>query len=285
MWRLARAGLRARPGQAVWQFVLGVLAIGAAVAATLYADGAAAETQRLRYASAEGADRAITIRGSVAAGGGLVQAERLADTLGAIGARAGLRAYGTVELDAATLGGAQAGSVQLVAREGACDNLRVSGRCPAAAGEALAAADVSGATGVAAGGRLLVQAPGAAPVRLRVVGTYRAGDDASAYWAGRDDFAADGRLTATPVIVQPATIVAARPKTVKVRIDLVAADPAGVSGDAGVVTDVLADVRRALPVAFTVEPGLVPLVRGAATDREVLRTGIVVGASQLVALC
>ena len=99
------------------------------------------------------------------------------------------RAHGTpirateVDVTAEGAGGA-AVQVRLTARDRVCDQLRITGRCPAAAGEVVASERLAQRLGVGSGGRI---AAGTGEP-LAVVGTYVPRDETAPYWFRRAYF-------------------------------------------------------------------------------------------------
>jgi hypothetical protein len=284
--RLVLAALRARRGPTALLFLLAVLAVAAGSGAPLYADSAVGEVQAAQYASAVGADRAISAAGPVLGGGDASHVTALRDRLVEATKGRGLTPLTTMEVSGVTEGAGEPNRVVLATRDDVCAHLVVRGNCPTSAGQAVVAEGIAGLLGVRPGSPLVVRAP-AAPLRIRltVVGLYRPVDGTEPYWAGRSDFTGDARSQATPVFVDPATVVAARPESVQARIDLVALDPHRLPNRPDELSQAVDDARLAAPSGVSVTSGLPDLIRRVGFERQLLTTGIAIGASQLVVLC
>lgn len=302
--RLIIATLRARRATSALLFLLAVLAVAVGAAAPLYADVAARSVRQFQYESADGAERAITVRGSMPLGGGADSIDGLRTTVESATAGRGLTTItsmelvGTAENGAAEKGTADkentdkgktegaSGHVALVARDGACAHLRVRGRCATGAGEAVVSEIAAGILDLRPGSTLVARTPVARErIRLAVVGVYRPVDTAEPYWAGRADLEADPRREAAPLFVVPETLLASRPDSVQARIDLVVLDPATLSKAPQALSGAPDEVRAVLPSGVTATSELPGLVERVRAERRLLISGVSVGASQLIVLC
>lgn len=278
---LVFGALRARPGQSTILFLLATLALAAATAAPMYA-AAAGRTVRLHeLRAATGADRAISAWGPLPAAA-LDRVDSIRRQMGDAARGSGLTEIAGLDLRGQLL--PAAASVTLAARDGVCDHLVVTGRCPQAAGEAVVAPAVARALKM--GDQLRVGATGLdAPLSLRVVGTYRFKDAAEAYWAGWPGVADASDRVDAPIFVTAQTLLDARPQSVDARFDLVALDAAALAADPEPVEAVAAAVRQAAPASFTVTTLLSRLVSRIHDSEQALTAGVVVGAGQLILIC
>jgi putative ABC transport system permease protein len=272
MRRLVFRALRARPGQSGVLFLLAVLALAAGAAAPMYAAAAGRAVRLHELDAASGADRAISIRGSLQAADDIDRIEPVRREL-----RTAIEGSGLTDILSLDLRGQRSPGgavVTLTSREDACAHLELTGRCPQAEGEAV----IPAAT--ATGDQLTVTASGLEqPLSLRVVGTYRFKDPEEAYWAGRQDLE-DGL-----VFVTPQTLLGAKPELVDARFDLVALDTATLAADPAPLRATATSVRRAAPSGFTVTTLLPDLVSRVEDSQRALTNGVVVGVGQLLLIC
>jgi hypothetical protein len=274
MWRLIFGALRARWRQGAVLFLLATFAIGASAAAPMYATAAGHDVRLDEVLAATAADRVISARNARMPGEDPGAIEAIRGSL-----RAAARGSDLTDLLALDLlvVGPNTATMTVLARDGMCEHIVVTGRCARAAGEAV----VSPESRWRVGDEIPVADP---PMTLRVVGTYRVVDAAEPYWAGRSDVDSDPDRPDAPVLVSPRTLLDSRPTLIGVTLDLVALDPAAILAGPRLYAAV-ESVRRATPNGFTVTTGLPGLIRRVDNGQRALRGGGVVVASQLVLVC
>jgi len=268
MWRLVVGALRARRGQSSMLFLLAALAVAASTAAPLYADAAGRAARLDEVRAATGADRTVSVRNDRAPAD-----PRAIDTTreSLRGAARGSGLTDILALDLSATLSVDSVQTTLIAREGICEHVVVTGRCAREAGEAT----VSEASRWRVGDEISTADP---PLRLRVVGAYRMVDVGEPYWAGRLDLDTD------PTIVTARTLFDARPAVLGVTVDLVALDPSALAVGPGLTEAVLA-IQRATPSGYAVSTGLPGLVERVEANRRALVNGVVIGTGQLILIC
>ena len=185
MFALVLGAVRARTAQVWTVLMLTALASAAAVAGPWFASAEASRAAAADVAAAPASQRTLSVR-------------QLVDTTGQ--PRASLDSFASAVSGILTIGDGEpvlgmrqsmmvsrAGLEQEIAvgyREGFCDHVKLSGACPAAAGEAALSVRTVQQLGVAIGDQVPVSSSsGADPVVLRVVGTYELADPTGVYWS------------------------------------------------------------------------------------------------------
>ncbi|BBH68957.1 hypothetical protein ACTI_56420 [Actinoplanes sp. OR16] len=187
MFRIVAGAVRLRAAQAVALLILTALPATVAAAAPWYAAAAEARASQLALASAPEGDRIITIHQAADMSAGDPQAvlsgfgRAVAGVLTMPGATPilGLALRTTVDIP-----GGGRDQVAVVARDGFCGQVRLTGRCPERAGEGSLSAETARRLGVGPGGRVVVRAnPEAPPVPITVTGVHQPTDPSAGYWA------------------------------------------------------------------------------------------------------
>ena len=200
MIALVVSAVRARTAQAATVLVLTALAVAVAAAAPWYGMAAATRAAAADVAAAPPAQRTLSVRKII------VLDRNPQDALDTFaGAVRGLLAVpaqrpvlGMIQaMDVSRAGASRA--ITVAYRDDFCDHVRLTGDCPAAAGDAALSQATAQQLGLAPGARFQVSAGrGSDPVTLRLTGTYELRDPAGAYWSNAL-FRADGGLD--PVFV------------------------------------------------------------------------------------
>ena len=277
MWRLVVGALRARRGQSAVLFLLAVLAVAASTATPLYADAAARAARLDEVRAATGGDRTVSVSNPRVAATDPRAIDATRESLRAAAQGSGLTDILALDLAAALDPGAGSAQITLIAREGICDHLVVTGRCAQEAGEAV----VSPASRYRVGDVVSTTDP---QLRLSVVGTYRVADVSEPYWAGRLDVDNDPTRADAPVLVTARTLFDARPAVLGVTVDLVALDPAGLAVGPR-LTHAVEEIQRATPRGYGVNTGLYGLTGRVEANRRALVSGVVIGTGQLILIC
>jgi putative ABC transport system permease protein len=143
MWRLVVGALLARRGQSAVLFLLAALAVTAGAAAPMYASAASQAAGLDQVREATGADRAISARNPRMPGDDAGAIEAVRENLRTAARGSDLTDFLALDLRA-TLdplrAGAKAATVTVLAREGVCEHVAVTGRCARDAGEAVVSA-------------------------------------------------------------------------------------------------------------------------------------------------
>ncbi|HEY2669215.1 MAG TPA: ABC transporter permease [Rugosimonospora sp.] len=288
MIRVVLGALRARGAQTLTVLVLAVLAVAAATAAPWYvlaADDAALVNDVL---TAPAADRVIS-------------AERNQDL-----DRAPAELLATFRADVAQaidlpgedtyLGMAQAGryqrgtvsvSVPVNYRDGICDHVALTGRCPSAPGDALVTRRSAELTDVRIGDTLPVRPGNSGPtVTLRVVGIYDPIDPSGPYWADTlyeppsDSTAAAARTD--PVFVPLATFTPGGLNAPQIVEDVVLPLAAFQGSDLADRINHAQFVLSQNGMQINVKAG--DILDRIVQDQQLINVGVLVGAAQLLVL-
>jgi FtsX-like permease family protein len=192
MYYVSFGAVRRRTGQAVLVAVLGAILTTASVAACWYGLAIASRAAGSVVDAAPAAERVISVSHDADTAG---DPRAALDTFGARihgllplpGAipLTGLAADMTYTQPGKNTAGVTTG-LPLVYRDDFCRHVRLTGSCPAAAGESAISADVAQRTGLKPGDRIVVNpvaASGALP--LRVTAIYSVADPASVYWTDK----------------------------------------------------------------------------------------------------
>ncbi|MEU0561451.1 FtsX-like permease family protein [Dactylosporangium sp. NPDC006015] len=285
MLLLVLDALRRRPAQ--WLAVAALTALLCAIAAAgpQFAAAATARAAAADVAAAPAAQRILTVHRGTPVGrdpqGALAEfradVERLLDSSTA--PVLGL----TRPLTSVTGGFKRVAPVAY--RDGVCEHVRVSGACPAAAGEAMLSRRAADTLGLRAGDQVKMRTQSATEVTLRVTGTYERTDPSGAYWA--EPLFGPGQITAGEEALDPAFVSLAtfgdegfdEPTAV-----YTTSLPARIVSGAG--RDELRDTQEALEKAgFTFVPPDQSLLDAVDADRAAVRKGMLVAWVQALVLC
>jgi hypothetical protein len=189
---LALRALWFRRGVSLAVVVVATFVVTAAAAGPLYlrAAGESLLQDALRTAGADGAGIETTLLAPAESRPreALAAATRQALAGRAAGHRAAFaRPILAAEADD-VLAAAGGVAVRLTARDGACGQLRLHGRCPSAAGEVIVSQRLATRLRLKTDARLSLAAAGA----VRIVGTYSVRDESAAYWFARSYFPPPG---------------------------------------------------------------------------------------------
>ena len=289
--RLALRALWFRRGVSLAVVAVATFVVAAAAAGPLY----------LRAAGESILQDAVRAAGLDAAG---VEAQLVAprseDPVGAVteavdralaGSRGSGRPIRAAEADVLAEGsGGAAVLVRLTARDGACGQLVVAGRCPAAAREAIVSKRLATRLGLAPGASLRTSTAGA----LTVVGTYQVRDETAPYWFRRAYFHPTGTTDRTGAELgdAPFTVPAtfdALPAELPVRavVDVPAdlaelrlADASALAADRRAVVAAVQALSRDVQVRSSL-PELLDRARGSA---DLLRAPVLLVVLQLLVL-
>ncbi|HEY7273163.1 MAG TPA: ABC transporter permease [Actinoplanes sp.] len=279
------AAVRARSAQAAMLLVLATIAAATAAAAPWYGLAVASRAAAAHVAAAPPAQRVLAAATTGNAGAAPRAAlATFADLLHRrlpIGGAAPVLGMVRSTVYAPTPGSAS--GFPAVYRDGFCAHARLTGACPARAGEAAVSRDAARRTGLAVGDVFAVRAaPSTRPVRFRIVALYDPADPAGDYWAD-SRFAAEGGLdpffTAVDSFADPQmgdpTLAAA--VTVPARL---------LRGDGGY--DLNAVLNEAVPrlrdAGVTLANPTGPLLDAVRTDRASILRAVLVALAQLVVL-
>jgi len=202
MVALVLGAIRARTAQALTVLILTALIAAVAAAGPWYAIAAGSRAADGDVAAAPAGQRMLSVRQTATTGGDpQTSLDAFRGTVDGLLPIPGLRAVlgMTVALTTDRASGNPAMSVAY--REEFCAHVRLTGPCPAAAGEAAISQDAAVQLGLAPGDKLVLSASqNTVPVTLRIVSRYVVADPAGDYWSNRLFRAADGLEPAfTPV--------------------------------------------------------------------------------------
>jgi hypothetical protein len=287
--RLLWGAFRARRAQTLTVLLLAMVAVTAAVAAPWYVLAAAEQAAVSDVTSAPADHRTFSASGEVVVGSGTAAGalDGLAATVRQALPVPDSRVYrGLLQLTNDTRKGSGL-EVPVAYRDEVCAHVAITGRCPAAPGEALITSRTAGMFGVDVGGVISVrQATVAAPVVLRVVGRYDVADPRGDYWVGPLGPAANsgyGDRRADPVFVPLATFDQGRLGGPTAVADVVLAPAAFRQSEALAVELDRARytlTQKGLQVSTSAGELLEPIRR----DRLLIAIGVPVGAAQLLVL-
>jgi len=277
MLRLILATLGGRRGEVFALALLTVLTMAIATAAPLLHDEAdrRAFTAELEAATPE--QRSITATAVVLTGG-------LAFTLADLRART--RAThpdpALTEISGVLVRPASTLESPLVAREGFCAHLVLTGACPQRAGEVVAAQ----ASGFKVGDTVTYPAAGREePLRLTVTGVYDPSASVTdAFWAGRAEVTPGAVREGNPLFTPPETFSESGLDSAVVMVDLVAERGSLTLANIEAITSYSAQqVRPAMDT--TNINGLAMLMQRIELARDELRAAVGAAAVQLIVLC
>jgi hypothetical protein len=198
MFTVILGAVRMRTAQAVMVLILTAIAAATAAAAPWYALAVASRAAAADVAAAPAAQRVLSAARTGGLGGdpaGVLRdfAAEMPRLLPLDGGAPVLGLRAPTVYRPATAGLATSGFATAY-RDGFCDHVRLSGACPAAAGEAAISRDVAQRLKLDIGSDFAVRATTTGtPVRFRVVGLYELADPDGAYWSTRL-FRANGEL-------------------------------------------------------------------------------------------
>ncbi|WP_433059624.1 FtsX-like permease family protein [Dactylosporangium sp. CS-033363] len=288
MLGLVLSALRARAAQAWAVFVLAVLLVTAAAAGPWFAAGAERRAAAADVAAAPASERTVSVRRQTNADGDPEPAlAAYRDTVERLLPLGGAAAPGTVGIAADMLleRPDTTPKVAVVYREGACDHLRIDGRCPAAAGEVLLSTAAADALGLRTGDTIALRnQPRAKEVPATVVGRYDLADAAGSYW-GDSLYLTGPEGGLDPVFTAVQTFESAQlaGPTFAYTAEL----PESAFTDAGSPVAALlrqADFALGRGGLTLVAPGA-DLASRIAADRAAIRDGVLAGALGAVVLC
>ncbi len=289
MLRLVLAALRYRGGATLALFLLGVVAVAAGVAVPLYTSAADRYAVGSEFRNATAADRSIAITSQVPVSDSVEQAlQRIVAQVREQAPQPELEAITGVLNRGIALDSTQElwTASPLVARPGVCDHVRVTGRCPEAANEALISTSTATRLGLSGLDKQfqynLAGVP--EPVTLRVVGTYEPGlaADRDSFWAGRALFVPQPLRAANPVFTSLQTFEAAKMETIHGTVDLVVTGPDWPYERLG---DLRVDMTKATADnGWELSDGLPFLLRRIEQARQRLRISAPLGAVTLLLL-
>ncbi|MEV7626887.1 ABC transporter permease [Actinoplanes sp. NPDC089786] len=284
MLALILAALRVRAAQAITLMALTALAATTAAALPWAVTGSAGRTAAAHVAEVPPAGKALSVSGPRGAGSDPEAAVREFAAL--VGERLPISGAtpvrGLVENMSVVVGN-DVRNAPVAYRDRFCENVRVTGACPAAAGEVAISAANARAIGVAPGARLtLARTGGDETLEVRVAGTYQLSDPRDAYWSN-----AYYRATTDldPIFGTSALFAGSGPRPATLTYDVTVPD-AVLRGDGG------ADLRPVLAAAagrlggaeVTVGQPLGALLTDVAQDRAAVRSGIAFALAQVLLL-
>ncbi|GGM58994.1 FtsX-like permease family protein [Dactylosporangium sucinum] len=281
--------LRTRRGQAIALGLLGLLAVGAAVAVPAYMRAVDVQVVRGEVADASPAERTLTVS-TLTAPGGADPAGFEALTSVLLDDVPGLAPVYSVEF--ATKSVEPDRSSRVIFRQGVCAHLGwVAGRCLIGSGEVVIGAETAQRLRLSTGDDLLLSEAGVTgepkpPVTVTVVGIYTVRAPGETYWAGHNYFAPDatGRK-GEPVFTGAATMERFDPQVAYLTVDAEAPPSA---------FDRLDDLRARLDglqgqaaetaPGLRVQTGIPDLADRVERSRAVARQTVPIGAVPLVLL-
>lgn len=284
MFALVLGALRVRTAQTLTLLLLVAIAAAAAAAGPWYGLAAASRSAAADIAAAPAAQRVLSIRGIVPLDGdpdgALAAFSRTVQAI--LPLRPGDPVLGmSKEMTVARGGGTAA--LGVASRDDFCVHVRLTGRCPAAAGEVAVSRNDAQELGLDLGDSFMVrELLTTEPVPVRVVARYELTDPTGAYWSNTL-FRSRGGLD--PVFTPLATF--ADPRLDKPTLVFEAGVPeALIRGDGGYdLASALrvADARFAAAELRLVNPtGLI--LDAIARDRDAIRRGVFVALGQVVVL-
>ncbi len=232
MLRLVLAALRYRGGATLALFLLGVVAVAAGVAVPLYASAADRFAVESEFRHALPADRSVAITSEVPAPEtvelalhGLLTEVREHAPQEQLQAITGILNRGL----AVDLSNEKFTSSPLAVRPGACEHVRLTGRCPEAPDEALVSAATAARLGLSGvDGEFHYNLSGVEePLTLKVVGTYEPvlDTDRDSFWGGRVILVPQPLKTANPIFTPLSTFEEAGVESVAGTVDLIIPGP------------------------------------------------------------
>lgn len=284
MLTLVFGAVRARTAQALTVLVLTALAAAVAAAGPWYGLAAASRAAASDVAQAPPAQRIVSVRQITGTAGDPQRAlDAFADATRRLLPVPDLEPVRGMTIAQNALTGEGAPDMSLSYREGLCSRVRLTGECPARAGEVAISQDAAEHLGLGIGDDLQLAASEVSlPVSLRVVGRYTVLDPGGAYWSNRL-FRADDGLDPAFTVLGTFT----NPQLLEPTLTYdVGVPEALIRGDGGY--DLAAVLRRA-ESAFE-EAGLRlvnptgPLLGAIARDRAIVRDGVLVALGQVLVL-
>lgn len=280
--------VRARAAQSVMLLVLAGLLTAAAVAAPWYGLTVASRVAAADVAAAPAAQRVLTLQRQGTVQGGNAQASltdfgrSVSDQLTITGATAILGAVRPMVYRPNTANAAS--SVMPVAyRDDLCSHVRLTGTCPAAAGDTAISGDAAKRLELKPGDPLPVrQSPGSDPLMLRVTAVYEIDDASSAYWSNP---AYRAQASLDPVFTALATFNAPELSTPVFVTDIEVPEPL-MRGDNGYrLGEVVSAARPELIAAGTeITDPTRDLLRRIGDDRTSVLLGVLIALGQVLLL-
>jgi putative ABC transport system permease protein len=283
MLALLFGAVRTRTAQVLTVLILTALAVAAGVAGPWYGLAAAARAAAADVDAAPAGQRVLSIRQLVTTDGDPRGTLTAFDTAvrGLLPVPAGDPVLGLSQDMTVTLG-ATTKDVPVDYREEFCTHVRLSGKCPAAAGEVAISQTAAQELGAGTGDRIVIRAsPTTTPVRLRVVARYELADPTGAYWSN-NLFRAKGGLD--PLFTPLDTFTDRQLWTPTTAFDVVV--PADVLRDRGddLAVDLrIADARYEAQQLRLVNP-TAAILATIATDRSTIQHGVLVALGQVLVL-
>ena len=284
MVALVLGAIRARTAQALTVLILTALIAAVAAAGPWYAMAASSRAADGDVAAAPAGQRTLSVRQTAETGGDPQTAlDAFRGTVARLLPIPGLRPVLGMTVALTTRSGEGTPTMSISYRDEFCAHVRLTGPCPAAAGEASVSQDVADQLGLALGDELVLQASqNTVPVTLRVVSRYVVLDPAGEYWSNKL-FRANGGLE--PAFTPVATFTDGQLTNPTLTYD-VGVPQALIRGDDGY--DLAAVVRAADPDFTDAGLRLVnptwQLLGTIARDKRTIRDAVVVALSQVLVL-
>jgi len=284
MLALVLGAVRARGAQALTVLVLTALAAAVAAAGPWYGLAAASRAAASDVAHAPAAQRLVSVRQITGTAGDPEQAlDAFTDVVRGLLPVPDRDPVRGMTVAQSAVGEDGAPDMQLSYREGFCSHARLTGECPARAGEVAISQEAAEQLGIGIGDHLdLAATEVSTPLRLRVVGRYTMLDPAGAYWSNRlfrSDDGLDPAFTVLGTYTDPLLLEPTLTYDVGVPEALI-------RGDGGY--DLAAALRRAEGAFDDAGLRLVnptgPLLASIARDRELVRDGVLVALGQVLVL-
>ncbi|GIH08045.1 hypothetical protein Rhe02_61120 [Rhizocola hellebori] len=289
MLRLVLAALRYRGGATLALFLLGVVAVAAGVAVPLYTMAADRFAVESEFRHAAPVDRSIAITSQTPVIDSVeyslqtlvteVRESAPQQELTAITGilNRGIALDSTQELWSAS---------PLAVRPGACEHVRMTGKCPEAANEALVSTSTLSRLGLSGlDGEFRYNLAGSPePLILRVVGSYEPelNTDRDSFWAGRPQLVPQPLRVANPVFTPIQTFETADVESIYATVDLVITGPDWPYEQLG---DLRIDMTKAAAEnGYELNDGLPFLLRNIQQARDRLRISAPLGAVTLLLL-
>jgi len=273
--------LRARWGQALTVFLLGVVAVAAAVAGPVASRAAQAAALRLEIDAATSQERTVSVTTSLDPGqDGAARAfdnvTKLLQLPGFDSVRGGeLLVSGPVAQPAEVI---LAPLSRLVFRDHLCEHVVVlSGRCLSGSLEAMIGEETARREGISAGQSITVLARKAQdgelvsdgrPVQLTVAGIYRPADEREAYWGGRRYFSAGEGGTDEVIFIAPSTVKLVEHTVGVATLDVVAPAPALTPERLAALPGEIETMRRAYRDSYSITSDLPALAQRVQTGQR-----------------
>jgi hypothetical protein len=284
MLALVLGAVRTRTAQVLTVLILTALAAAAAAAGPWYGLAAAAHAAAADVEAAPAGQRILSVRQLGDTRGDPQGALRTLESVarGILPIQGGDPVLGMSQ-DMTVTQGAAGKDVAIAYRAGFCAHVRLTGACPAAAGEVAISQNAGQQLGVAAGDRIVIRAsPTTEPVPLRVVARYDLVDPTGPYWSNTL-FRAGGSLD--PLFTPVETFAGRQLWSPTLDLDLTV-PPAMLRGDHGgslATTLRAADARFEAQQLRLVNPTATILVT-IAKDRATIRHGVLVALCQVLVL-